>query len=146
MKEQKLKIKPLHEKFIMPIKGSEDSACYDCYATSIVFDKENNVVSYGLGFSVEPPKGYRVDLRSRSSIYKTGLVLCNGQGTVDNDYRGEIFAKFYTRNAKIENIYQVGDRVCQIMLVRDEPTQLVIVDNTIDTERGAGGFGSTGLK
>lgn len=145
MKEQKLKIKPLHEKFIMPIKGSDASACYDCYATSVEFDSENNVVSYGLGFSVEPPKGYRVDIRPRSSIYKTGLVLCNSIGTIDNDYRGQIFAKFYTSNAKIENIYQVGDRVCQMMLVRDEPTQLVIVDNTTDTVRGDGGFGSTGL-
>lgn len=146
MKEKKLKIKPLHENFKQPIKGSEYSACYDCYAVSRDFSMDGKLVTYGLGFAVEPPIGYSIELMPRSSIRKTGLSLCNSIGQIDWDYRGQVMATFYTRDADIENIYQVGDRVCQMKLVKDEPTQLVIVDSIDETERGDGGFGSTGLK
>lgn len=142
----KIKIKKLNENFKMPVRGSEDSACFDCYATSRSISEDGKVVTYGLGFSAEPPKGYSIDLRPRSSIYKTGLSLCNSIGTIDNDYRNEFMAKFYTHGTPIDKMYNVGERVCQIKLVKDYQEELELVDGLDDTKRGMGGFGSTGLK
>jgi dUTP pyrophosphatase len=140
----KIKIKPLAENFKMPVKGSKDSACYDCYATSMRISENGEVVTYGLGFSAEPPKGYSIDLRSRSSISKTGLSLSNSIGTIDNDYRGEFMAKFYAKGVPVEKMYKVGERVCQIKLVKDYGEELELVEGLSDTHRGKGGFGSTG--
>ena len=141
-----IKIKPLANNFKMPVRGSEDSACFDCYATSRSISEDGKVVTYGLGFSAEPPKGYSIDLRPRSSVYKTGLSLCNSIGTIDNDYRNEFMAKFYTHGTLIDKMYNVGERVCQIKLVKDYQEELMLVDELSDTERGTGGFGSTGNK
>ena len=140
----KIKIKQLADNFKMPIKGDPESACYDCYATSKEYDKERNIWTYGLGFAVEPPKGYSIEMHPRSSIYKTGLVLCNSTGIVDYQYRGEVMAKFYIMRENME--YEIGDRVCQMRLVKDYQEELMLVDELSDTERGTGGFGSTGNK
>lgn len=142
----KIKIKPLSENFKMPIKGDPESACYDCYAVSKEWDARHNVWSYGLGFAVEPPKGYSIELHPRSSIYKTGLILCNSTGVVDNQYRGEVKVKFYESDSFIYDEYNIGDRVCQMRLVKDYQEELMLVDELSDTERGTGGFGSTGNK
>ena len=140
----KIKIKKLDERFKMPIKGDPDSACYDCFATSKEYDYKCGVWTYGLGFAVEPPKGYSIEIHPRSSIYKTGLVLCNSTGIVDNKYRGEVMAKFYIMRENME--YEIGDRVCQMKLVKDYQEELMLVDELSETVRGDGGFGSTGLK
>ena len=141
----KIKIKPLADNFKMPIKGSKKSACYDCYATSIRYDSDTNTYNCGLGFAAEPPEGYSIELRPRSSIYKTGLILSNSIGTIDADYNGELMVKFYVaRDGTFP--YRKGDRVCQMKLVKDYQEELMLVNELSDTERGTGGFGSTGNK
>jgi len=149
MKEVEVKIRPSEEYidvFKLPKRGSKHSACFDCYAYNLTFNADNNTIDYDLGFSYEIPDNYHLEILPRSSVYKTGLRLCNSVGILDADYRGQVRAVFYTDNADIENIYLVGDRVCQMMLVKNTPTRLSIVSSINETKRGIGGFGSTGNK
>jgi dUTP pyrophosphatase len=84
-----------------------------------------------------------IDARPRSSIWKTGMVLSNCEGTIDEDYRGEVSAVFYHLIPDMPR-YKVGDRVCQIKLGFTLPMEFNEVDKLDDTVRGDGGYGSTG--
>ena len=84
-----------------------------------------------------------IDFRPRSSIWKTGLVLSNCEGTIDEDYRGEVCAYFY-EVIKGKEKYKVGDRIGQIKLGFTLPMEFEEVDELSETQRGEGGFGSTG--
>ena len=84
-----------------------------------------------------------IDFRPRSSIWKTGLILSNCEGTIDELYRGEVLAYFYEVIPGKEK-YKVGDRIGQIKLGFTLPIEFEEVDELSETERGIGGFGSTG--
>ena len=92
------------------------------------------------------PSGYYGDLRPRSSIYKTGLILCNSCGTLDSSYTGEVMAKFYEAHLYEKDIYNVGDRIIQIVIPGVDPREIIFeeVESLEETERGNGGFGSSG--
>lgn len=95
-----------------------------------------------------PPTHYNkvnlsLDFRPRSSIWKTGLVLSNCEGTLDELYRGEVMAYFYEVVPGKEK-YKVGDRIGQIKLGFTLPIEFVEEEINTNTERGTGGFGSTG--
>jgi dUTP pyrophosphatase len=96
---------------------------------------------------MEIPKGFVGLIFPRSSIRKTNLQLSNSVGVVDSGYRGEIQATF-NKIQGIDNIerdsYKVGDRICQIMIIPYPPIEFKEVDELTNTERGEGGFGSTG--
>ena len=85
-----------------------------------------------------------IDFRPRSSIYKTGMVLCNSVGTGDRSYTGEYAAYFYHVMPNMPK-YEVGDRVAQMKIGITIPIEFLEVDELNETERGDGGFGSTGL-
>lgn len=144
----KVKIKKLNEKAVIPFRKHDDDYCYDCVAVS----EEQiapNVWKYGLGIAlqIEGPKSHEVNMcftvRPRSSVWKTGMVLSNCIGTVDRGYTGEISAVFYHVMPNMER-YHVGDRICQLHFEADLAIDFVEVDELTDTDRGAGGFGSTG--
>lgn len=84
-----------------------------------------------------------LDFRPRSSIYKTGMILSNSTGTIDEAYTGEVSAIFYHVNKKLP-IYKVGEKIGQIKLGLTFDIDWVEVDDLNKTERGSGGFGSTG--
>lgn len=84
-----------------------------------------------------------IDARPRSSVWKTGMVLSNCEGTIDEDYRGEVSAVFYHVMPNLPR-YKVGDRVCQIKLGLALPIEFVEADELSETERGTGGYGSSG--
>ena len=87
---------------------------------------------------------FSIDFRPRSSVWKTGMILSNCEGTLDELYRGEILAYFYEVIPGKEK-YKVGDRIGQIKLGFTLPLEFEVVDElNEDTERGTGGFGSTG--
>lgn len=145
----KVKLKKLHPDAVVPFKKHESDFCYDVVATS----REqigSNVWKYGLGLAfqidrgvlAELPSKFAISFRPRSSVYKTGLVLSNCVGTIDEDYRGEVSAIFY--KVADGEIYNVGDRIGQIYFSKTVPMDFEVVDEISDTERGAGGFGSTG--
>ena len=84
-----------------------------------------------------------LDFRPRSSIYKTGMSLCNACGTVDRNYTGEVCAFFYHVKTDLPK-YEAGERVAQMKIGLTVPIEFVEVEELNETDRGAGGFGSTG--
>ena len=145
----KVKFKQLHENAVIPFKTHERDFCYDCVATSCE-EIASNVYKYGLGFALEIVDNRKhegsilsIDARPRSSIYKTGMVLSNSQGTIDEPYRGEICAVFYHVLPNMPK-YEVGDKICQIKLGVTGKMDFEVVDELSSTERNDGGFGSTG--
>lgn len=129
----------------MPKKGSAQAAGYDLTAVSRKWNEEYGVWEYGTGIAIEIPEGYEGEIRARSSIYKTGLILSNGVGTIDSDYRGEIMAKFYESDIIGGGTpYNVGDRIAQLLIKPVESPEFVEVSELSDTQRGEGSYGSTG--
>lgn len=144
-KSLKIKFKKLNSQAKLPTKGSLDAACFDVYAASVKVERPNKMI-VGLGFSTEIPKGYKGIVIPRSSISKTDWVLANSIGIIDADYRGEWMAVFKCLG---EMIYQplpfgVGDRCAQIYFEKIQEAEFEEVEELSDTERGSGGFGSTG--
>lgn len=137
-----IKFKRLDELAKAPKQGHPGDAGFDLYATSrerIGLFKYR----YGTGIAVEIPEGYEGQARPRSSIHKTGMILCNSVGTVDAPYRGEIMAVFW-KIPFIGKIYEVGDRICQLVIKPVPEVEYVETDELSETSRGNGGFGSTG--
>jgi len=126
----------------LPKKSHDTDACYDVIATS-KHEYGDGRIEYGLGFSLELPSNTQLDLRARSSIHKTGLILSNGIGTGDEGYTGEYKVVFYHVLPNLKP-YEIGDRVAQIQLRSREDMDFNIVNEINDTLRGAKGYGSTG--
>jgi len=143
----KVKFKKIHANAKLPVKGSLHAACYDVYANSITFDGDK--VKVGLGFKTEIPVGYKGIIVPRSNLTKYNWVLNNSFGVIDADYRGEwmsIFTPIQIGSIVPDFPYGVGDRVAQIYFDKVLDIELVEVVELSDTERGEGGFGSTGVK
>lgn len=136
----KVNIKKLVENAVIPTYAKPGDAGMDLYSTSIEVS-EDGVVTYGTGLSMEIPEGYVGLLFPRSSNYKQDLVLCNSVGVIDSGYRGEIMFKYFQIG---ENMYKVGDRVGQIIILPYPQIEFTEVENLSKTERGEGGFGHTG--
>lgn len=144
-----VKIKKLHKDAVIPKYETVGSVGMDLTATSKKYDEYGNVV-FGTGISIQIPDGYYADLRPRSSISKYDLVLANSVGTIDSDYRGELILKFkpsvyfgVNRGDDDGVMYNVGDRIAQLVILPYPKVSFVEVDELSDTERGTGGFGST---
>ena len=96
------------------------------------------------GLFVEIPVGFEIQIRARSGLaIRHGIGLVNGIGTIDSDYRGEIMVPLINLG---EDDFEIkdGDRIAQMVLCSYERMELETVDDLSDTDRGAGGFGSTG--
>ena len=140
-----VKFKKLHADAKLPVKGSSSAACFDVYATSVEVD-ENRVATYKLGFSTEILEGWRGVVVPRSNISKHPWVLANSIGIIDSDYRGEWMVKFKCVSNFLEAVpYGAGDRIAQIYFEKNEDVQFIEVEELDQTERGSGGFGSTGI-
>ena len=141
----KLKISKVEDNMIMPTKGSKGAACWDCYSPIMIDIKPKTITKVPLNFAVECPEGYKLCLYSRSSMGSKGIWLGNSLGIVDFDYRGNIICAFYNSNDKSYHI-NAGDRICQMALekVNDFELEEVSYEELSKTERGIGGFGSTG--
>lgn len=126
-----------------PKIATSGSAAYDLVATSSLYDKRTKILTVGFGLALELPEDYCALLMARSSISKRGLVLANGVGLIDSDYRGELMAKFHAVTEEFYP-YHIGDTCAQIMFLPIPKVSLNLVDELSDTARGAGGFGSTG--
>ncbi|WP_436659865.1 dUTP diphosphatase [Acinetobacter sp. P1(2025)] len=151
-----IKIKRLNDNAIIPKYAHESDAGLDVTATSKSYDDAGNI-SYGTGLALSIPAGYAAFLMPRSSISKKNLALANSIGLIDSGYRGEVFFKFkpvasispknegdaveYIYN---ENEYEVGERIGQILILPIPKINFVEVDDLDSSDRGEGGFGSTG--
>lgn len=96
------------------------------------------------GLFVSIPEGYEIQIRPRSGLaIKQGITCLNTPGTIDADYRGEIKVILINLSAEEQTI-QPGDRIAQMVLQKVERIEWQAADTLDDTERGTGGFGSTG--
>ena len=147
----KIKLKKLNESAKTPKQAHNGDYGYDVYAVS---EKEvaPNVWEYRLGIAMQPirtpeydGKNVCIDFRSRSSIWKTGMVLANCIGTIDEIYTGEVRAIFYHVIPNMPR-YKTGDKLGQLSLSITEPMEFVEVESLDKTERGDDGFGSTNSK
>lgn len=141
-----LNIKPVHQHFRMPTKGSDGAGAYDLYmpVAGTVHFGEDTAVKVPLGFAAEIPPGHVAMLFPRSGIgAKQGLELNNTCGIIDSDYRGEWFAFLRVKNTE-KVCWERGDRLLQMLIVPVAPVVLNQVSELADTSRNAGGFGSTG--
>ena len=138
----KIKFRKMHPDAVVPTYAKEGDAAMDLYAAESMKDKWGNHV-YLTGVALEIPPGFVGLLFPRSSVSKTSLSLANSVGVVDSGYRGEIMLKYrYTGGANA--LYGSGDRVGQLMIIPYPKIELIEVEELSSTERGEGGFGSTG--
>ena len=157
----KIKIKKINPDAKLPTKSKEGDLCYDVWAVSEE-EVAPNVWRYGLGFKYEIErknifydqiegfiKEFRdfdisIDFRPRSSIWKTGMSLANSEGTLDEFYRGEAMAVFYHVMPNMER-YHAGERIGQIKIGLAPKVEFEFAEEINEnTQRGEGGFGSTG--
>ena len=139
-----VKIKKLHVDAVIPAYSKPGDAGMDLTAVSATQDQYGNVV-YGTGLAVEIPEGYVGLIFPRSSNSKTDLYLTNHVGVVDSGYRGEIMFKFRPINGLLNaKVFQVGDRVGQLIILPYPTIMFEETEELSDSDRGAGGFGSTG--
>jgi dUTP pyrophosphatase len=139
----RVKIKKLSSDAVIPTYAKDGDAGMDLVATSIV-SEETFQITYGLGVAMEIPYGFVGLVFPRSSIRKYDLSLTNCVGVIDSGYRGELQATFRKERGVASKKYEIGDKICQIMIIPHPPIQFKEVDELTNTERGEGGFGSTG--
>lgn len=164
----KVKVKKLHPDAVIPSYATDGSAGMDLTATRIEYDDDGNLVAH-TDLAFEIPKGWVGLLFPRSSISKKDLSLANAVGVLDSDYRGEVTFKFRSRFSLVHpfkfwwdvivrerkvvnhiayhewrNVYGKGDRIGQIIIVKHPSVVFEEVDDLSETERGNGGYGSTG--
>lgn len=142
-----LKFKRLTDDAVLPIRGTKGSAGIDltCNKIETTLNEANQLMLvYHTGLAVEIPTGYVGLLVPRSSIWKKSLWLTDSIGVIDADYRGEIMAFMKATTDVVPAIYKQGERFCQLVIVPVPDYTITEVADLSETDRGAGGFGSTG--
>ena len=136
----RVKLKKLNPKAVVPKYAKFGDAAVDLVAIHKWEDEKGNLC-YGTGLAMEIPLDHAAFIFPRSSISKMDVRLSNCVGIIDSGYRGEIIVKF---DKKGNNHYHIGDRVAQLMILRVPDIWFVEVDDLQDSQRGSGGFGSSG--
>lgn len=139
-----LKIKKVHPDAVIPTYAKSGDACMDLTAVGIFSDDYGNYC-YNTGLSFEIPDGWEIEIRPRSSNTKKDLVMLNSPATIDSGYRGEVVLKFRPlHHGILVNTYSIGDRIAQMKVNKVEEVIIKEVEELNESERGDGGFGSTG--
>lgn len=145
----KVKVKKLHSDAVIPKYAKPGDAGLDLYAVdvkphvdSLTGETTKIIVDSGLAFEI--PEGFVGLVFPRSSIQSTGLRMSNCVGVIDSGYRGPVKTVFDIKDSSLA-YYEPGDRFAQIMIIPYPPVELQEVDELSSTDRGEGGFGSTGL-
>ena len=151
-----IKIKKLTDNAVIPHKAHPTDAGFDLTATSCTMDEYGSMV-YGIGIAVEIPEGYVGLVFPRSSICKKDMILTNCVGVIDSFFIGEIKVKFKPTNSFNyydgsiiaespigDNMYCIGERIAQLIIMPIPQIEFVEADELSDSDRGEGGFGSSG--
>ena len=144
----KIAVKKLDERAVLPKYGSEFAAGADLYALTdgeVTFlPGETKFVHTGI--ALEIPEGYAGFVYARSGLAcKSGLAPANKVGVIDADYRGELMVSLYNHSNETCTVV-CGDRIAQLVIAPYLTAQFQEADELDDTQRGAGGFGSTGVR
>ena len=140
----KLKIKKLQDNAIIPQFKTIGSAGMDvCSVEDVILQpSEFRIIKTGLAMQIE--QGYEIQVRPRSGLAcKYGITVINTPGTIDSDYTGEVGVGLINLS-KTEYHINVGDRIAQLVINKVEQPEVELVQELDQTERGSGGFGSTG--
>jgi dUTP pyrophosphatase len=142
-----IKIKLLSPLAAMPVYATAGSACFDIATVDDNVDiRPGSWAVLGTDLAFEIPPGHVMMVYSRSGHgFKNGIRLANGTGVIDSDYRGELKIKLHNDSSRVFSVNR-GDRIAQAMIVPVSQVSFETVDELSATERGSGGFGSTGVK
>lgn len=139
----KVRIKKLNPLAVIPQYAKAGDAGLDLVGIT-VSDSSPEYLEYGTGLSIEIPEGYVGLIFPRSSISKMDLILANSVGVIDSGYRGEIKLRFKRIDLVYNNYYSLGDKIGQLVIIPYPSIELEEVEELSDSERGEGGFGSSG--
>ena len=145
MPDEPLKVKLLRPSAKPPFRATPGSTGLDLYACIEApgyVDIGPDVTLVPAGIAIEAPVGWDVQVRPRSGLGRQGVTIV--YGTIDPDYRGEIFVSMHTFGTKQTYRVQDGDRIAQIVIARALMSDVEVVEELSDSSRGAGGHGSTG--
>lgn len=138
-----VRFKKTHPDAVTPKYSLDGDACLDLCAVSKSEDDEGNVI-FNTGIALEIPTGHVGLLFPRSSITKTELFLGNSVGVIDSNYRGDVIFKFTRTHSRGTRSYQEGDKIGQLLIIEQPKILLEEVSDLSSSNRGEGGFGSTG--
>jgi dUTP pyrophosphatase len=138
-----VKVKKLDTNAVIPSYSKVGDAGMDLTITKEI-ENTSLSVSYGFGIAMEIPKGYVGLVFPRSSVRNQDLILSNCVGVIDSGYRGELQATFKKTQGLDSIKYKIGERGAQIIILPYPTIYMTEVPELSDTERGSGGFGSTG--
>jgi dUTP pyrophosphatase len=141
---ERVLIQKVHPDAKVPTGATTGSAGFDLVAVSKEYDPSRDQITYDVGLAFELPKGWAGLLFPRSSIKNYDLTLCNGIGLLDSDYRGSVKLVFNCHKVPNRRIYNVGDRIGQLMVIKLTEFVFANAANLSKTDRDKGGFGSTG--
>jgi dUTP pyrophosphatase len=139
-----LRVKLLDPEAKVPVKGSTEAAGWDIYCHETVTVPAGEQSKISTKIAIELPKGYHGQLHIRSSL-STKYRARVEAGIIDSDYRGKVFI-ILSNNSNVELTLNKGERIAQLTIVEDPQVVVTVTDNLGQTERNAGGFGSTGTK
>jgi dUTP pyrophosphatase len=143
MASKKILFKKTDERAIIPKKAYNTDTGFDLVAIDIFKRLENGVIMLETGISVKPPDGYYTEIVPRSSIIKTGYILANSIGVIDNSFRNSLKIAIISVNEdNIFNFETIKDKF-QLIVRKLEEFEFEEVDDLDTTERGMGGFGSS---
>lgn len=139
----KVKFKRLTPDAVVPKYAKLGDAGMDLTAISkdVVDNGDHGYINYETGLAIEVPEGHVGLIYPRSSVSNTGLILANSVGVIDSGYRGSISCRF--KWIKGSKLYEVGDRIAQLLIIPYPQIELEEVEELSTSERNTGGFGST---
>lgn len=142
MEKLQIKFKKLNSCAVIPSRKTTGAAGFDLTAVSM--EVSATMIKYDTGIAVEIPPGYVGLASPRSSICRVGLLQANSVGVIDSDYRGSISFVFYKTFSIKGDRFKLGDRIGQLLIVPIPAVEFVEAEELSETERGEGGYGSTG--
>lgn len=144
MEKVNVKVKVLNDDVVLPKYETNGSAGMDIRIIEDVNINPGETVLTQTGMAFAIPEGFEFQIRPRSGLsLKTSLRLPNSPGTIDSDYRGELGIMLNNIGTKALH-FKKGERVCQMVLNKVPQANLILVNDLDETDRGSGGFGSTG--
>jgi dUTP pyrophosphatase len=141
----KLPFTRLSEAARAPAQASDGDAGYDLHAAEATTIPPGTRASVGTGLALEIPAGHAGLVLPRSgNALRHGIALVNAPGLIDSGYRGEVRVLLLNTDSALPFDVEVGDRIAQLVIVRHDSPELVEVESLAESERGEGGFGSSG--
>lgn len=145
-----VKFKKLADNAVLPTKAHASDAGLDITCTKVTSELNECgqfIIVYHTGLAMEIPEGYVGLIFPRSSIYKKSIMQCNSVSVIDSGYRGEVLMKYRnTSGDSIPSVYNVGDRIGQLIIIPYPNIEPVFADSLSDSDRGDNGFGSSDNK